>query len=54
MDVQEGKPVFDIIEVNLETVINPEYFENTVLTLRQNNVLTENGMLANLFYNHIY
>ena len=49
MDIKEGKPVFEILDYKFRTVIDPDRFENAMVSLRKNTIFTKNGMLANIF-----
>ena len=53
-EIHEGKPVFNIMDYQYHTVIDPNSYETLYLSLRKNVVLTYNGMLANFFAKYEY
>ena len=40
MDIKEGKPVFEILDYKFRTVIDPDRFENAMVSLRKNTIFT--------------
>ena len=54
LDVYDGKPVFDILELVLKTVIDPNRFSDNTLNLRANYINSHDGHLVSSLLKHNY